>query len=64
MIVLVITVIRDNKRAAKYISGDRYPRIHTFECESMVPAVRVITNVNPEEFSMLRRFGVGCLGLQ
>jgi len=61
--VLVITVIRDNIGAAEYICGDRCPPIHTRKCESMVPAVRVISRVNPGEFSVLRRFGVGCLCL-
>jgi len=59
--VLFTTVIRGICGAAEYICGDRCPRIHTLKCESMVPAVHVIARVNPVEFSMLRRFGVGCL---
>jgi len=62
-IVLVTTLIRDNSGAAEYICGDRCPRIHTLKSESMVPAVHVISRVNPDEFSILRRFGVGCLWL-
>jgi hypothetical protein len=63
IIVLAITVIRDKNWAAEYICADRCPRIHTLKCESMVSAVRVIACVNPDEFSILRRCGVGCLWL-